>query len=275
MNRRKKTSGSIPTHILKDFESVYIKSLTDCINNCILTYDFPDFLKVADITPCFKKGDPTDKSNYRPISILPAISKIYEKILFKQILSFIEPKLNSLLCGFRKKYSTQHALLLLLKKWQKCKDKGGITGSILMDLSKAYDCIPHDLLIAKLEAYGFSVPSLKLIYSYLTNRKQRIKIGSSFSRWLEIIFGVPQGSILGPLLFNIFINDFFHFILETEICNFADDNTLYTCDSSLENVLVRLNIEAKNAVKWFQNNSMVANPAKFQLLFIGLNTKTT
>ena len=102
-----------PTHILKDFESVYIKSLTDCINNCILTYDFPDFLKVADITPCFKKGDPTDKSNYRPISILPAISKIYEKILFKQILSFIEPKLNSLLCGFRKKYSTQHALLLL------------------------------------------------------------------------------------------------------------------------------------------------------------------
>ena len=140
-----------------------------------------------------------------------------------------------------------------------------------MDLSKANDCIPHDLLIAKLESYGFSIPSLKLIYSYLTNRKQRVKLGSTFSRWLEIIFGVPQGSILGPLLFNTFINDLFNFITETEIWNFADDNTLYTCDTSLKNVLDSLNKKAQNAVNWFQNFSMVANPAKFQLLFIGLN----
>ena len=131
LNSKKKTSGNIPTHILKTFESVYNESLTDCINNCISKSEFPDFLKLADVTPCFKKGDPTDKSNYRPISILPAISKVYEKIIFKQILAFIEPKLNSLLCGFRKKYSTQHALFLLLKKWQECKDKGGITGSLL------------------------------------------------------------------------------------------------------------------------------------------------
>ena len=269
MNTKKKTSGDIPTSILKTFITSFNGSLTDCINNCIFESDFPQYLKNADISPCFKKGDPTDKSNYRPISILSAISKVFEKILFEQIITYIEPMLNKLLCGFRKKYSTQHALFLLLNRWQKCIDKGGIVGSLLMDLSKAYDCIPHDLLIAKLEAYGFSRGSLKLISSYLTKRKQRVKVGSIFSEWLEIVFGVPQGSILGPLLFNIFINDLLLFILETELCNFADDNTLYACDTSLEKVLIRLTKEASNTINWFRINFMVANPAKFQLIIIG------
>ena len=101
--------------------------------------------------------------NYRPISILPPISKIYEKILFKQINLFFQDKFSDLLCGFRKGFSTQHALFKLLQKWQSCLDKKGIVGTILIDLSKAYDCIKHDLLIAKLYAYGFSIESLNLI----------------------------------------------------------------------------------------------------------------
>ena len=140
-----------------------------------------------------------------------------------------------------------------------------------MDLSKAYDCLPHDLLLAKLEAYGFSFESLRLMYSYLNCRNQRVKIGSIFSKWLEIVFGIPQGSILGPLLFNIFINDLLLFVKETELCNFADDNSLYACDTSLENVLDRLKTEIRNTGDWFSNNSMLANPAKFQLMFLGLN----
>ena len=98
-----------------------------------------------------------------------------------------------------------------------------------MDLSKAYDCVNHDLIIAKLEAYGVGENSLRLIQNYLSQRQQRVKVGSSFSEWLEIILGIPQGSILGPILFNVFINDLLLFIKETDICNFADDTTLYAC----------------------------------------------
>ena len=142
-----------------------------------------------------------------------------------------------------------------------------------MDLSKAYDVLSHELLIAKLEAYGFSLNSLKLLYSYLSNRKQRVHIESIFSEWIGIVLGVPQGSILGPILFNIFINDMFFFLLETEVCNFADDNTLYIGDSCLDKVVIKLENDISRVIKWFNFNSMVVNPAKFQLMFLGQERK--
>ena len=124
-------------------------------------------------------------------------------------------------------HSTQHALLNLLKNWQKCLDKSGIVGAVLMYLSKACDCLPHELFLAKLSAYGFDKSTIALIANYLLNRYQRVRIGSTFSSYLEILRGDSQGSILGPTLFNLFTNDLMFFIQETEVCNFADDTKIY------------------------------------------------
>ena len=155
MDPKKSSSGEISAKVLKLAKEEVLIPITECINKCITTNTFPDELKNADIIPIFKKKDPNDKSNYRPISLLPTISKIFEKILNDQITMFAENVLSNKLCGFRKGYSTQIAILNLVKKWQECLDNKGIVGTVLMDLSKAYDCLPHNLLVEKLKAYGF------------------------------------------------------------------------------------------------------------------------
>ena len=133
-----------------------------------------------------------------------------------------------------------------------------------MDLSKAYDCVNHDLIIAKPEAYGVVENSLRLIQNYLSQRQQRAKVGSSLSGWLDNILGLPQGSILGPILFNVFINDLLLFIKETDICNFADDTNLYAWGKDLDTISFKLEIETNTAIQWLKDNEMVANPSKIQ-----------
>ena len=269
LDSKKSISGLIPTKILKLISDCCVVPLTDCINNCFLDCKFPDDLKLAEVIPVHKSKSVLEKENYRPISLLPVLSKVIEKLMAKRISEFFQNKLSNFLCGFRSKYSTQHALFRLIQKWQSSLDKSWKIGTILMDLSKAFDTLPHDLLIAKLQAYGFGDDSLKLISSYLSNRYQRVRIGSALSEWLQLLLGIPQGSILGPLLFNIFINDIFYFITDVDLCNFADDNTIYNCQNSLEKVITTLELGVEECLRWFQVNQMAINADKFQLMFLG------
>ena len=171
--------------------------------------------------PVFKKDSRTDKKNYRPVSILPNVSKIYERCLNKQLEEYFQALLCKYQCGFPKGYSVINALFPMTEKWRKSFEEGDTFGALLTDLSKAFDCLPHELLITKVHVYGVGIPSLKLLHSYLTKRKQRVKLNDTYSLWLEIIFGVPQGSILGPLLFNIFLCDLFQFFPDLDVTNYA------------------------------------------------------
>ena len=166
--------------------------------------------------------------------------------MFQQVSYFTKNFLSPYLCGFRKGYNSQHELLCRKNYLNKSRDKREKVGLFMMDLSKAFDYIPHDLLIAKLYAYGLDKNALKFIYSYLKGRRQRVKINAEYSSWKEILNGVAQGSVLGILLFNIFINDLFLVVENSEVCNYADDNSLSVSDSNIEKVICQLESDISN-----------------------------
>ena len=177
------------------------------------------------MTPLFKNADPFGKVNFRPVSLLSHISKVCERIIFNQISTYFETYFSKFLTGFRKNHNTQHSLLKMLELWKEALDKGKSVGTIFMNLSKAFDTLNHDLLIAKLEGYGFSENSFNCIQSYLRSRLQRANV-NNFGLWKDIFSGVPQGFILGPVIFNIYVNDMFLFPDTRCLSNYTDDTTL-------------------------------------------------
>ena len=188
--------------------------------------------------------------------MLCTLSKIYERLISDQLSEYFSHNFHNFLSAFRPSYGYQTTLLRIVEDWKEALDKDVYVGAILMDLSKAFDCLPHDLLIAKLEACGVSQGSCKLLESYLGQRNQRVKIGEFFSTWSTIINGVPQGSTLGPLLFNVFMSDIFYFIKHCSMYNYADDNTLSYCHKILEILKSVLQQESTILLDWFGDNQM-------------------
>ena len=209
---------------------------------------FPTELKVSDVSPVLKKDDALKTKNYKPVSVLPVVSKIFERLMYKQMSLHVDRFLSPFLCGYRKGFSTQQALMSLLEKWKIVLDRKEYAGAILMGLPKASGALNHDFFITKLYVYGFLEESFNLIKSYRANRWQRAKVNISFSSWSELLLGVPQGWVFGHLLFNIYINDLFYITVSRNVCNYADDTTFHACDSDLGNLISRLEHDSMLAI---------------------------
>ena len=274
----KKSTGvdQIPPKLVSLAANELTVPLTNAINCSIRNFRFPENAKNAAVCPLDKgESNRTAERNFRPVSVLNTFSKIYEKALKQQLISHLDKTLSIFISAYRKSYSTQHVLINLVEDWREKLDKDFVVGAIFMDLSKAFDCIPHDLIIAKLHAYGFDENALVLIYSYLKRRKQCVRINNSNSFFKDVVSGVPQGSVLGPILFNFFINDLFLFIKQATLHNYADDNTLSYFSKTMPDLVRVLENETNVALTWLDRNEMIANPDKFHALLVRKDRENT
>ena len=274
--KSKNSSGNddISNRLLKAIKCEISKPLTIIINQSLETGIFPDALKVAKVKPLFKKGDNCCLNNYRPISLLPTISKIFERIMYTQLYYYFN--VNNLLpeqqYGFRSQHSTELASVKLvdfiLKEMDNIRDIK-IPASIFLDLSKAFDTLNFDILLRKLQHYGIDGNSLNLIKSYLTNRFQYVQFENSDSSLLEVKTGIPQGSILGPLFFSILINDLVNCSTKFQFLMYADDTTIYfnLNDFPLINREIEINSELEKVNTWLKLNKLAINVDKSKCMF--------
>ena len=219
--------------------------------------------------PIYKK---VEKNNYRHVSVLPCVSKIFEGVLVDQLSEYFECHMSQFVSGFRKRHDCQCVLLRFNESLKSHLDNNDIAGAVLTDLSKAFDCLPHDLLISKMYQYGVDKSSCKLIASYFKGRYHRVKLGSARSEWLLLTKGAPQGSIMGPFSYNVHSNDLIMMMAKLcEIFNYADDNTVCCYGKILKEVKCQLENVITKMLSWFKINEMKVNNDKFQLILFSKN----
>ena len=265
--------NSIPNRILKEIRTSISTPISNLCNNSFATGKFPDILKISKVTPIHKKNSKLKVENYRPISLLSNINKIIEKIMFKRLYSFLELHncIYELQFGFREKHSTNHALLSMTQQIKDEIDKGNYAIGIFVDFQKAFDTVNHEILLRKLQHYGIRGISNKWFQSYLSNRKQYVSINNSDSDLKVIEHGVPQGSILGPLLFLVYINDLHKSINFSTTRHFADDtNLLHIINRNSQrnkNIARKVNTDLKSLNNWLLANKISLNSAKTEMIY--------
>jgi len=260
--------NSIPSFIIKSSNKFFSDKLSLIINLSFETGIFPDLCKVAKVIPIYKKDNPLLCENYRPISLLPVFSKIFEKTIYTRMYAYLiqNNMIYNRQFGFRANHSSNHALINCTESIKKELDNKKVVGGVFIDLKKAFDTVNHQILCNKLTYYGFRGKTNLLIKSFLTDRKQFVSINGHTSSQLSIKCGVPQGSTLGPLLFLIYINDLNRSLKLSVASHFADDTCIMYASNKLKTLETILNTDLKYASEWLKANRLSLNVGKTKLL---------
>lgn len=266
---------NISARLLKCGAHEICPSVTKLLNLSIRSGKFPAIWKCSKVAALFKSGERTNATNYRPISILPTLSKILEKVVHFQFYQYL--KLHNVLSnkqfGFRPKLSTTSALSSFSDEVLLNMEQGNLCGVVFLDLTKAFDTVNHCILLSKLSAVGVSPSSLKWFESYLSHRKQQTSCGNDLSEALPVTFGVPQGSILGPLLFLVYINNLPDVIKNSHVTLYADDTVLYCFSKDPRHLEQKLNEDLLRVAHWLCENKLTLNLEKTKSMLIGSNRK--
>ena len=235
--------------------------LTALFNASLMCGEFPSEWKCANVSPVPKAGDKHDVNNYRPVSVIPVIAKVFESLVHDQLYQYLVKNklLNVVQSGFRPHHCTQDVLLKTVDDWRVSLDEGKMVGTILIDLSKAFDMIDHSMLLNKLECLGVRSSELQWFTDYLKERKQRVVMNGVSSEWHSVNRGVPQGSILGPLLFVAFVNDLPDAVKHCTVNQYADDTAIYVSDIDPTEVGRKLEEDLVHIAEWIDCNKLRMN----------------